>query len=129
MGKNNSSDMEVCPVCGVNHNFCKSETGFGLCEEHSKKWNEGYVALIIIDEEKSHFRKRSQVDKDTGIESEKTSDIIRTGEVFHMRKEDFKKLVDPGYREIDEIVFIGQRLIKHIKIKLERSKNEEVGTT
>ena len=60
----------------------KTTTGYGLCDEHKKLHNDGYIALIVCDESKS---------KPNG-DTVKPEDAYRTGEVIHVRRTAFKKI-------------------------------------
>jgi hypothetical protein len=57
-------------------------TGYGLCEEHKKLHEDGYLALIVCDESKS---------KPVG-DGLKNEDAHRTGEIIHIRRTAFKKI-------------------------------------
>lgn len=83
--------QRVCIVCGstydsgeilVHKRFREIKedqrvTGFGLCEEHKKMYDQGYVALIEVDPSKST------------IENERVqpSSAYRTGNVCHMKRD------------------------------------------
>ena len=85
-----SIEQKACPVCGKSFDTGailldkrlrnslehKTVTGWGLCPEHAKLWNKGYIALVECDPEKSKF---------TGA-TIKPEDTYRTGCVAHIRK-------------------------------------------
>lgn len=79
---------EVCPVCGQKHTETvlldtelkeslerETCTGFSLCEEHRKLFEQGYIALIELD-------KRPTNSDTTGLEFNN-----RTGRFAHVKKE------------------------------------------
>lgn len=99
MKRNNIPDnyvaMEqlVCPVCGTTHDSGaillnqrlrsikgakggRVTTGYGLCDEHQRLFDEGYLALIGIDPSRSSL---------TG-DTVKTEGAYRTGTVMHIRR-------------------------------------------
>lgn len=96
-----SLEAKVCPVCGVKHNHdCgllletrirggelmkslerETVTGWGLCEEHEKLRNDGYVALVECDPEKS------SPEKDGNIKPE---NAWRTGKLAHIKEHAFR---------------------------------------
>ncbi len=51
-------------------------TGWGMCEEHQKLKDDGYVALIGCDEEKSSRTPNGNIDPDGAF---------RTGEIAHLK--------------------------------------------
>lgn len=83
-------EQKVCPVCGQafdtgtilldkrlrNSLERKTVTGWDLCPKHAKLWQEGYIALVACDPEKSRF---------TG-NIIKPEDAYRTGAIAHIRK-------------------------------------------
>lgn len=93
-------EQQVCVVCG--HPFDTGSllldrrmrdkfeqhtlTGWGLCEEHQKLKDEGYVAFVGVDEEKS-------------LEAGNTARITpenayRTGAMAHLRKSVYDQIID-----------------------------------
>lgn len=60
-------------------------TGFGMCEEHAKLRDDGYIACIGIDPTKSKIKENGLVDPRT---------VQRTGKVAHVRKHLFENVFD-----------------------------------
>lgn len=98
MGTKSHVGMEqnVCPVCGRefdtgtilldrrlrNSLERKTVTGWGLCPEHAKLWEKGYIALVECDPEKSKFSGGTI----------KPEDAYRTGRIAHVRKTVAKRI-------------------------------------
>lgn len=88
-----SIEKEICSVCGTSYNTgnllidkrmtesLKKETitGFGMCPEHDKMRENGYIALVEIDPAKSQY----YID-DEGHEKLKLEDAYRTGRYVHV---------------------------------------------
>jgi len=116
-----SMEQKMCPVCGKEYESggllldkqlrnkfeSKTTTGYKLCPEHQKKWDEGFVAIVICDETKS------------GISGGmiKAEDAFRTGEIIHMKKEVFKKMFN---QEPRQMVFGDSKLAIEIKKMVEQ---------
>ena len=62
----------------------KTVTGWGLCPEHQKLYDDGYVALVGADESKSSKLPSGNIDP---------SLAYRTGEVAHLRFAAFDRIV------------------------------------
>jgi len=88
----------------------KTVTGFGLCPEHQKLFNEGYVALIVIDESKSRMNGGNV----------KPKDAHRTGMIIHMRREVMKEMFDLDLSTIKEMLFVDEE----VAALLEKKKEE-----
>lgn len=85
-----SFEQKVCLICGQVFDTgailldkrlqqrleLKTVTGWDLCSEHAKLWEEGYIALVECDPEKTRF---------TG-NNIKPEDAYRTGRIAHIRK-------------------------------------------
>jgi hypothetical protein len=90
---------EVCVVCGnlylggdiLIHKQLKeikeeeTITGLGLCPEHQKLKDDGFVAIVACDKDKSDV-------SDTGIIT--PAGVYRTGPVAHLKLHAFKALFD-----------------------------------
>ena len=100
-------EQHICVVCGktfdtgailmdtrIDYNYCTGErklretfehhtlTGNGLCPEHQKLNDEGYVALVEIDPTKPEIRGAVV----------KPEDGYRTGRIAHVRRAVYEKL-------------------------------------
>ena len=87
---NNFAALEtlLCPVCGVEHSYGagilinkklrdipkdQTYTGYGMCEEHAKLDDDGYIALV-------------EGVKHTTASTAKPEDVHRSGRIMHMRR-------------------------------------------
>jgi hypothetical protein len=124
-----SMENKVCPACGKQHNHdCgilidkrlkdsmsrTTVTSFGLCEEHAKLCEQGYIHLVAIDESKS------EISADGTI---KPQDAYRTGEIIHMKREVFHNFF--GDSPIQEVVFVDKNIINFLENVLKKTKKEE----
>ena len=115
----------VCPVCGIKHTYNteilidkrlrkipenKRVTGYGLCEEHDKLYQDGYIALIVIDESKSTFKNNG----DASFEN-----AYRTGDIAHLKRDVFTDMFDTDIKDDQEIVFIDKEVFNLLKQKAE----------
>ena len=87
-----SMEQNVCPVCGTTFDTgailfdkrlresmeSKTTTGWSFCPEHGRLRDEGYIALVGIDDARSTRRANGNYDP---------SDVYRTGKVAHLRRE------------------------------------------
>lgn len=117
MGDKSHVGMEtrLCLVCGVEYETGailldkrlgkslerKNCTGWGMCEEHQKLKDEGYVALVSIDQAKSG----KPLDPNTAY---------RTGAVAHLKAEVFEKMFGDKPPS-GGIAFCGDELIKKLE--------------
>lgn len=86
-------EQQVCCVCGIEFDTgailmdrrmrdkfeSTTVTGYGACPEHQKLADEGYVALIALEE-------------DSGHNNMHISDGVRSGKLAHIRKKIFDEL-------------------------------------
>ena len=123
-----SVENKICPVCMKQHEHncgvlldtrLKSSlertttTGYSLCEEHERLYNEGYIALIGIDETKSDF-----IDGD--MNKLDPRNIYRTGVIMHMRKEFFDGMFD--IKVDGPFVHVQQEVIERLQKMIESQK-------
>lgn len=120
-------EQHICPICGITHQHntgillhrklrsIKEEdtiTGTGLCEEHDKLFKEGYIALIVADESKSHVKSNGNIN---------VSDAHRTGELAHLKRTVFDEMFDTTIDENMPMVFIDKdvfKLLQNLKVQL-----------
>lgn len=122
-------EHRICPVCGKRHTFgcgiildkrlmdtleTNLVSGYGLCEDHSNKIEEGYIAFIAIDEEKSDIN-------DDGSVSQ--SGAHRTGVILFIKKEAAEALFE-GMEFDKPIVFIDEKVAEALA-DIEKRINEE----
>lgn len=84
-------EQKVCHICGNTYNtnaillhkrlgnITNPITGYGTCQECQKLKNDGYIALVVVDNQGS-----SKVLK--------PDEAHRTGEIIHMRKSAFANI-------------------------------------
>lgn len=86
-----SMEQKICTVCGQKYSTNsilmdkrlresldpETITGYGLCEEHQRLHDEGYIALVAVDEEKSKSGRKGELTLENAY---------RTGEVAHVRR-------------------------------------------
>ena len=109
----------ICPVCCVKHTFDteilihknlrsipedKRITGWGLCEEHARLKNEGYVALVGCDEAKSKKSPNGNI---------MPEDAYRIGDIAHLRKSAFEHVFNSAPPE-GMAVFCDVEVIKYL---------------
>lgn len=121
-----SLERKMCPVTGKlwdtgtllfeKHLGKKLEkyttTGYAFCPEVAEKIDNGYVALIAIDESKS--KSRNTISKGNKVSQE---DAYRTGGLMYMRKELAESMFNI---KIQDMNFIEDELFK----QLEKKANE-----
>ena len=110
-------EQHICMVCGVPYDtgnllldrrfFKRFErhtvTGHGLCPEHEKLFNDGYLAIVAIDPEKSSIDANGTV---------KPGDAHRTGSIAHIKRDcDFAREHFPTTPE-QVLVYADEELIK-----------------
>jgi len=92
-----SMEQKVCIVCGqlydsgsilLDRRLKQSMdrytiTGFGMCEEHKKLTDEGYIHLVGADPTRSELREDGNMDPDGAY---------RTGDVIHIKAHVFEQI-------------------------------------
>ena len=114
---------KICEVCGIVHEFNteilihrqlkdidpdKTITGFGLCEEHQQKFDEGYIALVAANVLASEVR-------DGNVKRE---DAQPTGELAHVRRTVFNDLFNTQVDDNLPLVFVEPNVIKMLTQRL-----------
>jgi len=120
-------EQNICPVCGITHEYNtgvllhknlktipddKRVTGYGLCEEHDKLFQDGYIALVVTDESKSTVNDKGNMDM---------QDAHRTGALIHVRRELFNDLLKTELPETQEMVFIDEELAEKLSLLQEQN--------
>jgi len=80
------------PKTGFNHNV----TGNGFCPEVQEKLDDGFVALVCVNSEKSDLKDSDKMNPE---------DAYRTGEVIYMKKDVAAKVFDRG---VETMAFIDE---------------------
>lgn len=116
-----SMEANVCQVCGVTHETGsilldrhlkdrfehQTVTGYSLCPEHEKLHQEGYVALVAVDKDKSRVRGNTA----------NPGEVYRTGDIVHIRRSAFGKVFDCDAPE-GPLAFCDEEVVTMLK-KLE----------
>lgn len=80
-------------------------TGWGLCSEHQRLFDEGYVALVECDPQRSG----SPSDK------LKPEQAYRTGKLAHLRREVFGKVFNVPIADQQPCVFVEPGVLDHLQ--------------
>ena len=90
INKHLRKNMEPCTV-----------TGWGLCPEHQKLHEDGYVALAVIDPDHSALPYRPET-------------VYRLGKIMHIRRSVWPQIFDQPAPE-DPMAFCGEDLVEKLK--------------
>lgn len=90
------ASMEICTI-----------TDYGLCPEDQTKFNEGFVALIECDEQKSQVSDSTQ--------SVKPEDVYRTGVVAHLKRNVLAHLFNVAISDSTPVIFVSQGVIEQLQ--------------
>lgn len=117
-----SLEQKVCPVCGITHSHnCAvlldnrlrnsmerhTVTGYGLCEEHDRLNQEGYIMLVAA---------KNPADKATM----QVGEARRTGEVAAIKREVFIQLFNvPAAQAQLPMVYVEPEVIEHLRQLME----------
>lgn len=112
-------DQHVCEVCGKVHDVCllidkrmherfdgPTVTGWGLCPEHKKLFDDGYIALVAIDEGLSIRQPDGTV---------LPGDAHRTGPVAHLRRRVAEKVFNVPLPEGLPVCFVEPAVIDKLR--------------
>jgi len=116
-----SLEQHVCLVCGaafdtgailldrrLRARFAShTTTGWGLCAEHRKLFDDGYVALVECDPQRSGLP--------AGGERLKPEQAYRTGRIAHVRREAFARLFDVVVAARQACVFVEPGVIERLQ--------------
>ena len=118
-------EKNSCPVCGVEHDVGVmihkhlreipekyTLTGFSLCPEHKALFEEGYLALVAIDESKSDKRPNGNFNPE---------DVWRTGIFAHLKRHVVKEFFNTDIPEDMEFIYVEPEVIE---ILMERTNVE-----
>ena len=116
-----SLERHVCLVCGVAYDTGSilldkrlrqsleryTTTGWGLCAEHQKLFDEGFVALVECDPARSG--------KPSGADRLKPSEAYRTGRLAHLKREAFAAMFNVQLAADQVCVFVEPGIIEKIQ--------------
>ena len=117
-------EQQMCPVCGkvqdsgailldqrLRERFNQhTTTGYGMCEEHEKLRQYGFIALVVVDETKSPV---------TGSTLH-TQDAYRTGEVINIKAAALKDMLSDKAKYPNKgMAFIPQTFADVLRKKVE----------
>ena len=112
-------EQNLCPICGKTFDTnallldrhlrdkfeMKTTTGYGLCSDCDEKSKQGYLALVVCDETKSHIENNAS----------KLEDVWRTGEIIHMKREVAFNMFNVDLEKYPDFVFIDTELATKLK--------------
>jgi len=118
-----SVEQHVCLVCGaafdtgnllldrrLHARFERhTATGWSLCAEHRKLFDDGYVALVECDPQRSGLP--------TDGERLKPEQAYRTGRIAHVRREAFARLFDVTIAATQAGVFVEPGVIERLRTR------------
>lgn len=105
----------ICPVCGIKHTHNteilldkrmreipenKRVTGYGLCEEHQKLFDDDFIALIPVNNAPTKDSKATL----------NFNDADRIGGFIHLRKHVFNSIFNTQISAEDELIFIDKEV-------------------
>ena len=116
-------EKNICPVCGVEHDVgiminkrlkaIKDEhtvTGYSLCKQHKNLYENGYLALVGVDETKSTRKANGNLNFE---------DAYRTGSIAHIKYEVASEMFNVPIQRSQEFIFCDEQVIEMLKEKME----------
>lgn len=115
-----SLEAAICPICGKEHETgtilldkrMKASmerttlTGYALCPEHQKMKDDGYIALVGIDEKLSHTEGKTTVT---------LKDAHRTGDLIHIRTSAWEFFFEGHPVPPQGVCFVDKALVEMLK--------------
>lgn len=122
-----SMEQHVCLVCGhpfdtgsllLDRRFratmvLRTTTCWGLCPEHQALFDDGYVALVECDPERSGIV--------SGGETVQPDEAYRTGPVAHFKREAFARVFNVALGDRQPCVFVEPGVIARLRALTEES--------
>lgn len=122
-----SLEQHVCLVCGAAYDTGNllldrrlraslerhTATGWGLCAEHQRLFDDGFVALIECDPQRSN---------PSGADRIKPEQAYRTGQVAHLKREAFARVFGNPAAADQACVFIEPGVIEQLQAMAESSE-------
>ncbi|HUN74407.1 MAG TPA: ATPase [Steroidobacteraceae bacterium] len=116
-----SLEQHVCLVCGVTFDTGAilldkrlrasmeryTTTGWGLCVEHQKLSDDGFVALIECDPQRSG--------SPSGTEGMKPEQAYRTGRLAHLKRDVFARVFNVPIAAVQPCVFVEPDVIERLQ--------------
>lgn len=116
-----SLEQHVCPVCGTTFDTGNilfdrrlvskmdrhTVTAFELCPEHMQLFNDGFVALVECDPQ------RSNIQADTNQIS--PSEVYRTGRIAHLKRDKYAQVFNVPIKDSQPLVFVGTGVIEQLQ--------------
>jgi len=114
-----SLEHKICVVCGskyqtdailldtrLNNSLPpRAITGWGMCEEHQKLKDDGFVALVGCDESRSILKRNDSIDPDGAF---------RTGSFVHLKTNTWDQIMNVPVPE-GKVCFCEDEIIEHLK--------------
>ena len=124
-----SLEQHVCLVCGTTFDTGAilldkrlraslerhTSTGWGLCDEHRRLFDEGFVALVECDPERSG--------KPTGADHLKPEAAYRTGRLAHLKREAFAGVFNVPLAADQPCVFVEPGVIERLQAMVAPASN------
>lgn len=124
-----SLEQHVCLICGVTFDTGSilldkrlqasmehhTTTGWGLCAEHQRLFDEGYIALVECDPQ------RSGLSSETG--SLKPEQAYRTGRMAHLKREVFADVFNVLIATNQACVFVEPGVIEQLQTMMGPTAN------
>lgn len=124
-----SMEQHVCQVCGIKFDTGSllldrrlrdsmeryTTTGWGLCPEHQKLFDDGYVALVECDPQRSGMT--------SSTDRLKPENAYRTGRIAHLRRSVFADIFDTPVEADLPLVFIEPGVIEQLQA-MEKSSED-----
>jgi len=124
-----SLERHVCLVCGTAFDTGNilldkrlraslerhTSTGWGLCDEHRRLFDEGFVALVECDPERSG--------KPTGADHLKPEAAYRTGRLAHLKREAFAGVFNVPLAADQPCVFVEPGVIERLQAMVAPASN------
>jgi hypothetical protein len=124
-----SLEQHVCLVCGVTFDTGSilldkrlraslkhyTTTGWGLCAEHQRLFNDGFVALVECDPQRSGMP--------SGADRLKPEQAYRTGRVAYLKRDVFAAVFNVTIEADQACVFVDHDVIERLQTMLDPAMN------
>lgn len=123
-----SLEQRVCLVCGTSFDTGNllldkrlrasmkrhTATGWGLCPEHQKLFDDGFVALVECDPQRSGSPAGGRM---------KPEQAYRTGRVAHLRRTAFAQVFNVPIEDKQACVFVEPGVLDHLQAMVAPAAN------